>query len=380
MIPLNTTLYFQTRSDATNYSVRINGPGVSNFVITTAINQFNLNQITGIQYGQTYTIEIAAFVSGSFLGYGDSCTITTGNITSLIDLMLKSEFCGATSLDPINTLVYFQTRTDASSYSIRINGSGVSNYIHTTTIDRFNLNEIPGIQYGQTYSVEVAATVNGQLSGYGTPCNITTSAIVGSLDITFFNRYCGVTHNPTNTVLYFRPRAGVTSYTIRVNGPGISNATHTTTNAGFNLNVFTGWQAGQTYTLEIAATINGQFSNYGTPCTITTPPVLAPSIRKASLSQLDERVNTSSELTVYPNPSLKEMVYIQYNKLDAIDNERVELEIYNVNGQRVVRKLLQFNNGKVITDVNGENTLNSGVYFVNIIDGDKILTEKMIIL
>ena len=378
--PTNMTLFFQTRPDASNYRVRINGPGVSNFIITTALNRFNLNQVTGIQYGQTYTVEISAFVSGSFLAYGNSCNITTSSINGVANLMLKAEFCGATNLDPGNTLIYFRTRSDASRYFIRVNGPGVSNFVHTATINRFNLNDITGIQYGQTYSFEVAAIINSQQTSYGPPCNITTGAVTSIIDITFFPRDCGITHNPTNKVLYFRKRAGVTNYRIRVNGPGISNATHTTTNAGFNLNVFTGWQAGQTYTLEIAATINGQFSNYGTPCTITTPPVLAPSIRKASLSRLDERVNTSSELTVYPNPSLKEIVYIQYNKLDAIDNERVELEIYNVNGQRVIRKLLQFNNGKVITDINVESVLNSGVYFVNIIDGEDILTEKLIVL
>lgn len=75
-------IFFNTRPDADEYEIRVNGPGVSNYVFGVSGNEnfFNLAQIPGIQYNSTYTIEIGAYVDGVWMGFGTPCEISTDTV------------------------------------------------------------------------------------------------------------------------------------------------------------------------------------------------------------------------------------------------------------------------------------------------------------
>ena len=382
--PTNKSIYYPTRSDALDYRFRVNGAGVSNFVLTigSTLNRFNLNQIPGLQYGQAYTIEMAAFINGQWSNYGTACSITMGNISSIVNLMIHPVYCGSTGHDPTYKLIYYPTRADALDYRFRINGAGVSNFVLTigSTLNRFNLNQIPGIQYGQTYTIEMAGFINGQWSNYGTACSITTGNISSIVNLRIHTFYCGSTNSdPAYRVIYYPTRSDALDYRFRVNGAGVSNFVLTigSANNRFNLNQIPGMQYNQSYSIEMAGFINGQWSNYGTACNITTIAAAPPSPALTRIKSNND--NNNNLLSIYPNPSSKEQVYIQFERLDATDSDRIELEVYDIQGRRVIKKILSLNNGKVLTHINETGNLKAGVYMVNIIDGNQLTTKKLIV-
>lgn len=379
--PRNAKFFFARDPNGTNYRVRVNGSGVSNHVYTTTSNFFNLRDIPGVQYSQTYTVEIAAFINGQWSGYGPTCDITTANIAQAVNLSIHGYYCGTSGYDPINANFYFNTRSDASSYSIRVNGPGVSNVVITTTGNRFNLRDIAGVQYGQSYTVEVAATISGQLSNYGNSCTITTGTIANVVSLTIHGYYCGTSgYNATNAHFYFNTRSDASSYRARVNGPGVSNFVYTPSINRVSLKDVPGMQNGQSYTIEIAAMVGGTLSNFGPTCTITTDPTPSPSARFKSTNPLSSGIAQSSKLVqVYPNPSSQETIFVKYEPINSDQTGLVELEVYDIKGQRMISKKLSVVNGIVTTDLNSNGLMSAGIYVMTLRDGATLITKKLIV-
>lgn len=87
-----------------------------------------------------------------------------------------------------------------------------------------------------------------------------------------------------------------------------------------------------------------------------------------SLAVNDIKTQASKALHIFPNPASKEL----YITLDQPTNN-AQLKVYNQLGQVVKSNRLQGNNIKVDT-----NDLAAGVYFVQVINGNSILSDKFL--
>ena len=77
------------------------------------------------------------------------------------------------------------------------------------------------------------------------------------------------------------------------------------------------------------------------------------------------------ELKVYPNPS-KSVVHFEISQFEKIDN--LILEIYDINGKRVLTKLITTN--KEVVDVR---SFNYGIYYYRLLNENYISTGKIVI-
>jgi hypothetical protein len=102
---MGTNIYAIGVGCAQDYRFRINGSGLNNVVHnpSTMTNCFKLNQITGIQFNQTYTVEVAYLVAGIWSGYGPQCSITTP--MSIVPIISPNPFTNTFKIENIDTNV-----------------------------------------------------------------------------------------------------------------------------------------------------------------------------------------------------------------------------------------------------------------------------------
>ncbi|MEY5049947.1 MAG: Secretion system C-terminal sorting domain [Bacteroidota bacterium] len=93
-------------------------------------------------------------------------------------------------------------------------------------------------------------------------------------------------------------------------------------------------------------------------------------------SQSNETFNEDDEMesldnTVYPNPFTSTLNVSTY-----VNSSNVEIELYNLTGEKLDSKTLISDNNQVITTFNTE-SLSNGIYLVRIIDGNDVITYKV---
>ncbi len=367
---------FYTRNDASNYRLRFNGVGVSNIEVTTANNRLYLAQVPGMRFGETYSVEVAAFVRGNWTNYGSVCNISTKPISS-VDVKLHPRFCSATNVNHKLGFIQYYQNAAATNYRVRFNGPGVSNFERTTIRSRVYLSGVPGMLYGSTYTVDVDAFIDGSWIGYGTSCTFTTMSLSSSQS-TLHPQYCGATnlHERYSFIQYYKKK-DATNYRIRFDGPGVNSFVRETTNQRVYLAGIPGIQRGATYTVDVNVFLEGQWIGYGNTCNITIRPNNQ-IISSNSFSE-GEDVNSINNLTVYPNPNKNERTYIQFNSLHKELNERGKLDVYNTEGKLLFSKEINIIDGKSYSFFNDNKMLENGIYFIKITNSKESITEKLII-
>jgi hypothetical protein len=168
----------------------------------------------------------------------------------------------------------------------------------TTTIDNsvasFDMTQVSGFSYGTSYSIQVAAIVNGVLQPYSAVCVITTPTIPVNQPTA---ATCGQTLGALNSRIFASTVSGAQLYRWRV---ALSTAPttyfyHTTTASNFRLTSVPGLNVafGRTYLVAVQSDIliNGVLttSAYSAiPCSITTPSVSTISV---SANQCGQTLN-----------------------------------------------------------------------------------------
>lgn len=365
---------FYTRNDASNYRLRFNGVGVSNVEVTTASNRLYLAQVPGMRFGETYSVQVAAFIRGSWSSYGTACNISTKPLSS-VDVKLHPRFCGATNVNHKLGFVQYYQDAAATNFRVRFNGPGVNNVEKTTLNSRVYLNGVPGMLYGSNYTVDVDAFIDGSWIGYGTSCTFTTMPLTASQS-TLHPQYCGATNmDERYSFIQYYQKKDATNYRIRFDGPGVNSFVRETTNQRIYLAGVPGIQRGATYTVDVNVFLDGQWVGYGNTCTITIRPnnqVVNPFVENSSMNNL-------SQLSVYPNPNKNQRTFLQFTSSDLNLNDQGEVQIFDISGRMVFSKLVNIIDGKLYTFFNDENLLDNGVYLVKISNSLETVTEKLII-
>jgi hypothetical protein len=158
-------------SGASDYRFTFVGGGET-YVYTSANYAVSLFQVGGgqLQYGESYTVTVEAFVNGAWTLPGPPCTIFMA--TQPENTQLQSSFCNGSYLYPNSNFILADQVLGASMYEFRFDNGvdilsemreGVSFQFHTT-----DLVFSPGI-----YQVDVRAFAGGQWSDYQNACPIT---------------------------------------------------------------------------------------------------------------------------------------------------------------------------------------------------------------
>ncbi len=174
-------------SGATNYGYRVSNAASSFTVTYTSSNSnifFQMNSVSGIQFGKTYNVEVRAYVGGVWGNYGSVCTVTTPG--SIPTTQLAPSSCNVSLATTPQTL-WCNYVPGATNYQYRVSNAASS---YTTTYTKpsdnqsFSLVLLSGIQHSTTYNVEVRASVGGVWGNFSTICTVTTPAVgsVGPAD------------------------------------------------------------------------------------------------------------------------------------------------------------------------------------------------------
>ncbi len=280
---LSSNIYADAVASATQYRFRVtNGANVQTIDKPTGV--FKLTELASYAYSTTYTVDVALEINGSFGAFGTACNVSTPTpITSL-----RSTYCNVT-LPLINSSILATPITGATQYRFRVtNGPNVQTIDKSTA--SFKLTELANFAFSTIYSIDVDVQINGIYSNsYGTACDVTTPAISTT---SLRTAYCNVNSTATASI-YANTVAYANTYSFKITNALSGVEYYTTPNVFFKFGSLVIYAPG-TYSVEVAAGLNGMFGTYGNPCNIV---LTAPELK------LDDAAETQTEgVVAYPNP------------------------------------------------------------------------------
>jgi hypothetical protein len=301
-------IYCNAVAGATDYAFTISnanlGYSLQKFRGTNSAN-IRLTAFPGLMYGETYNVTVQAKVGGVLSAAGQVCQIT---LRAFPPTSLNSVSCGATNLT-LNSYIYCTAVSGASDYEFTITNSnlGYSQVKYRgSSASNIKLVNIPGLLYGETYSVSVKAKVSGVWGPTGSVCQITLRPFPEtSLNATS----CGASGLSVTAYIYCFAVAGATDYefTISNTSLGYSQTKYRGSNiANIRLTNFSGLLAGTTYDVTVKAKAGGVWGPAGSVCQISIAEAAslagpAPDNRSYD-AMIDEDEAEAQELKVYPNP------------------------------------------------------------------------------
>ncbi|TAL57403.1 MAG: PKD domain-containing protein [Bacteroidetes bacterium] len=334
---------------------------------------FQMSNVSGVDYGKTYNVEVASYVNGNWSSYGPVCTITT---LALPATQLIAAHCGMTLTDMTQYIncVYIAA---ASDYRYRIThaASGFSTvYTKGTYHSYFQMSNVSGVGYGKTYNVEVAAYVNGVWGSYGSMCTVTTPATPTSQLVP---AHCGITTASIYTYISSKWVPGATIYEYRITHPASGfAATYTkySYHTYFQMSLVGGIEYNKTYNVDIRLYIDTAWGSYGSICTITTPPSgLAPDMEARNETNGN---NLNYSLIISPNPVFENELKFT---LEGIEGPgEILLEITNMVGGKIYSSQIGYFSGDVIT-LPMDAQYSSGIYFVSAVINNQRLNQKFMV-
>ncbi len=284
-------------------------------------NNFALAKFLGVAYSTTYSIRVALKIGGTWGGYGNSHNVSTPVLSPATVLTTKilSTFCG-TTLSSLDTKIGTTPVSAATGYRFEITTSGTTTVYDSATYN-FRLADAVVATYGTTYAIRVAAQVNGVYGNYGVSCVVTTPSLTANNIPTtaILPAICGTTLATLTTKIGTMPVYAATAYRFEITTAG------TTTIYNSPVYNFILSQAGVTvsyntsYTIRVAAYVNGFWGNYGASCVVTTPP--APTRLKAKMF----------DVVAYPNP-FNSAFKLQ---VTTLTDETIFVSVYDMMGKQV---------------------------------------------
>jgi len=172
---LNDNVYADFVSNAQAYRFKITDL-ISNEIqiIDRPLRVFQFTTIANYAYGKTYKVEVAPKVNGIWLAYGSPCEVSTPLVTT----QLQSSLCGSTITD-LNKPLSANIVPYALGYRFKVtnNDTGQVAFIDRP-IRSFMMSSVPGVPYGQSFSVEVAVkNTNGVYLSFGPVCQVYTGTM-----------------------------------------------------------------------------------------------------------------------------------------------------------------------------------------------------------
>ena len=302
--------------------------------------------------------------------YG-AATITISNfnfgpLVSIVTSKIRAIQCGST-LAILNANIAADYVSGFEAYRFQISNGTTVNTVGVNTYN-FNLTKTSGITYGRTYGVRVAVKKGGVWSAYGASCDITTPTLsnVAIPTTKVRSTFCSTTLATLSTKIPAVPVYLADGYRFEITKDG-EVIEYDSPKYNFKLSqsgvVVTN---GSTYSIRVAARINGIYGLYGPSCDVKTPN--APAIYL--LRDIKED-NLDFSLTAYPNPS-NGIFKLQIN---GANDEIVSVLVYDMMGKQIENKVV--NTNEIENIYLGQNYL-TGIYNVIVSQGMNTKTVRLV--
>jgi len=351
---VNDNLYADYINGATEYRFRVT-EGANIQTMDRPDSRFVMSSLGSVPFNTAVTVDVAVKINGVWSAYGAACTVTTPAAPTS---QLRPAYCGAT-LATVNDNIYANYVNGATQYRFRItNGANVE------TIDRsdskFYMSMLASYPLATTFTVDVAVEVGGVFGPYGAACNITTPAGLPTTKLR--DAYCGVTL-AANANMYAQYVSGATAYRFKVSDGTNEEEYVGTSNMRFYLSALDmEILPGTAYQVQVASMIDSVWSAYGTACTVTTPSMMA---------RPGAEVTEKLQIKAFPNPFTNGFSL----GLNLVSDKATEIHIYDMSGKLLETKTLS-SNELVKSDLGHQ--LTTGIYNVQLIQGDKVYNLKVI--
>ena len=353
-----------------NLSVTINTPFVSGAtaylfrlknlttnviqLISRPVNSFALSNLVGVTLGTSYQIEVS---TNGGVTFGPPCIVKTPAPVATIGAQ-----CG-TTLTSMTQFVYCNFVSSVLGYRFKITNTitGAVEIIDTG-LNRFTFNQLLNENFNTTYVVEVALkNTDGTYLPYSAGCPITTPSFPTSevrLSQCDYNALSNTENFVANLV------SGATQYRFILfnTSLGYSFSIDRTLNT-FNLNMFPGLVAGETYSVQVAVRIGGVFGPYGKVCNVTTP--------GGTRMATGIKVTNKFLAIAYPNP------FAEGFKLNIKTSSQsiVQIRVYDMLGKLVENKNIEMSE---IENLEIGTNYTSGVYNVIVFQEGNTQTLRVI--
>lgn len=157
----------------------LGAPVGSSQEIVSSQARFNMSQFVGVLYNTNYRVEVSLRNTDLiYLPYNVACTITTPLYPTA---QVRDSQCYDFNVVNNSQFIYADYVSGASAYRFRlyiINAQSIVLYDYSfdSSINRFTLNNFPGLVAGTTYSVQVAVKITGQtvFGPYNKECTLIT--------------------------------------------------------------------------------------------------------------------------------------------------------------------------------------------------------------
>ena len=325
-------------------------------IVDTNRRFFFIFEQSNFAFNTTYEVKVRVRVGQEFGEWGDVCLLTTPATVQTTNL--RPEFCNI-SIPVIGSNLYATPVTNASAFRFKVSiGATVVEEVVTPGM-LFRLSDLTSPQLGVTYSIEVAAQVNGIWGDYGAACTVATPSNVPLTSLR--TAFCNVTLPSPNANVFANFVAASDAFRFRVTNVE-TNEISVTTNEGsgsmrFVLALAPNFSLDNTvYSIEVAARVGGVWGEYGPACTVTIPS-----------SQAMARMASIAEMTAFPNPFNTEFTI----KLPTQDTALIT--VFDMNG-RVVNE----HSVNQTSEVTLGRSLTTGVYIVQVEQGEETQVFKMV--
>lgn len=330
--------------------------------------------IPGLQYGQTYEVQVRAGMGNVWGSFGPVCNISTPPFPTT---RVRPADCG-TTLTALAQVVYCNAVPGATDYEWEWVNAGLGfskTYVRGYDLTNFIPSWVVGLKYGKTYDVRVRVKAGGVWGSFGLVCQITTPDFpktqVRSSD-------CGISLASLYQQVNCDPVPNASNYEWEwVNTTlGFSKTwKRGNNNTNFVPNWIVGLQLGQTYDVRIRAGVDGVWGSFGPVCQISTPVARFGIFEEDQAGILEISNFENIEMMVYPNPTTGKMNISFYG--EASEKE-IEIELYDIYGKRIYFHKEMFSLEGIIT-INEENKYTNGVYLLKVTIGEKTEIRKVLI-
>lgn len=170
---INDVIYANNVPFATGYKFRITNLLTSaQEEIERPLRDVRITNISNPEFNTTYSVEVAVRnTDGAYLPYGPACNITTPSFPTS---QLQLSQCDVVITNP-NAVIYADSYPGATTYRFRFVNTGLGyTYQFDKPLRSFELNTVPGLLPGETYSVQVSIEIGGEFGPFGKVCTLTT--------------------------------------------------------------------------------------------------------------------------------------------------------------------------------------------------------------
>ncbi|MBD3582697.1 T9SS type A sorting domain-containing protein, partial [Flavobacterium selenitireducens] len=363
MASISTLIGAVSKARATSYRFRITNLTNNNVqTIVKTAPHFQLTGLASYDYATTYAIEVEVQIDGIWVGsFGPVCNVST---PAILDeggsASVTPSQCGGT-LPSLSSLIATTSIPGVKGYRFKITNT-LTNEVQS--IDRtqhwFSLTQLASFNYGTTYVVEVAVRTNGDFTGFGAPCLVSTPDIPTLVNCDYI---APSATSPIATVSLNR----VTTYRFEVtNLSDFSTQVVSRTLHFFSFSYVPDYIPGGQYAVRVSLMTSGSWSPYGEACLVT-----APGAARSSVKSDDTSADLAFRAVVYPNPYSESFAL----DMDVVGDENVKVKVYDMIGKLIDER--EFGQDQIEMQQFGER-YPSGVYNVIVTQGANIKTLRVV--